>query len=222
MYAYAPDGTPIVATKDITPGTAGIVEGGFKLDSKGQLDCEHDGETELDYDAQATVVNKGQQMVVDDDGEDWPVCALVLLDKPLGQGEGEDGDDDEDAELPADKVKAAYEALDAWQNGAYETAATDPSASTGAAAPAVAPGDGVIDLVADDRILVRATGIEWDTTSDDDAEHPDTMEELKPLLPSELTVRVNADIDLEDGQLSDLLSDRYGFCISSIGSVERL
>lgn len=219
MYAYAPDGTPIVATKDMTPGTAGIVEGGFKLDAKGELDCEHDGETELDYDAQKTVVEKGQQMVVDDDGADWPVCALVLLDKPLGQGEGEDGDDDDDAGLPADKVKAAYEALDAWQNGAYVTspAGADPIGQ----APA-AQGDGVVDLVADDRILVRATGIEWDTTSDDDAEHPDTMEELKPLLPSDLTVRVNADIDLEDGQLSDLLSDRYGFCVNSIGSVERL
>lgn len=219
MYAYAPDGTPIVATKDMTPGTAGIVEGGFKLDAKGQLDCDHDGETELDYDAQETVVDKGQQMVVDDDGTDWPVCALVLLDKPLGQGEGEDGDDDDDAELPADKVKAAYEALDAWQNGAYVTSPAGSDPIVQAPAP---QGDGVVDLVADDRILVRATGIEWDTTSDDDAEHPDTMEELKPLLPSDLTVRVNADIDLEDGQLSDLLSDRYGFCVNSIGSVERL
>lgn len=221
MYAYAPDGTPIVATKELTPGTAGISEGGFKLDAKGKLDCEYDGGTDMDYDGQTTFVERGQQIVIDADDAEWPVCALVILDKPLGQGEGEDGDDDEDAELPADKVKAAYEALDAWQNGTYETAPADAQAAAPTTAPAT--NDGIVDLVADDRILVRATGIDWDTTSDDDDdEHPETMEELKPLLPTELTVRVNADIDLEDGQLSDLLSDRYGFCVNSIGSVERL
>lgn len=221
MYAYAPDGTPIVATKELTPGTAGISEGGFRLNAKGELDCDYDGGTDMDYDGQKTFVEKGQQIVIDEDDAEWPVCALVILDKPLGEGEGEDGEDDENAELPADKVKAAYEALDAWQNGAYESTAAVEDPTT----PVAAQSDGVIDLVADDRILVRVTGIDWDTTSDDDDagdEQSETLSELEPLLPTELTVRVNADIDLEDGELADLLSDRYGFCINSIASTERL
>jgi len=59
---------------------------------------------------------------------------------------------------------------------------------------------------------VRLADIDWDT-SGGEGDEPDLPETVELTLPA----------DWEPGDsLADLLSDRHGFCINGIGTVERL
>lgn len=107
MYAYAPDGTPIASTKEILGGTCDIADGGFNVGPDGLLACQHDSGTDVDYDAAKTAVVRGQEIVIDAEGAEWPLCAVIVLDREL--------DDSEDETLPQDKVDAATAAYAAWE-----------------------------------------------------------------------------------------------------------
>src|SRR5690606_12536961 len=70
--------------------------------------------------------------------------------------------------------------------------------------------------------LLRLTDIVWDVDDDDiveiSADQSPTGEPrtLTPHLPSTLIAAVEADADLEDIDLSGLLSDQFGFCVKEL------
>lgn len=122
MYAYAPNGTPIAYSKDSLFASASVSDGSFARDAKGNVTCRNDGGSAMDWDSQKTVVQRGQTMWIDADGDEWPACALVLVENELGVVDDEDSDlYGETRSLPEDLVTAANAAYDAW-------AATDPKA----------------------------------------------------------------------------------------------
>lgn len=61
---------------------------------------------------------------------------------------------------------------------------------------------------------VRLSNIDWDTTSDDGNDANDAN------LPDNVTLSLPANWATGDS-LADLLSDEYGFCVNSIGSIDR-
>lgn len=293
MYAYAPNGTRIVSTKEISGGASGFVHGTLKLLPRNDCDADFDGGTEYFEDQQQHVVENGELMFVDADGEDWPACALVLLEHDLDQAEEE--------ELPADLVTAAETRLEAWQkskdaaaaarryvidmpeggwrdrssfspeekrllrpiaetiamldggaffgmqvdaqgddvhyeqylpeahalaeaNGGWTALASFqrgseplPSDPMGLLAPREIGGRQVVDLADEPAVVLELSGIDWDTSPDDE-EIPDGM---TPHLPADLLVGVPSDWS-EPGRVADLLSDRYGFCVNGIATVEPL
>lgn len=109
MYAYAPDGTRIVSTKELIPGTCDVNDDSYSMVDD-RLDFDHGGGTSVDWNGQETVEEKGQRIFLDEDEGEWPECALVLVPNPIDP----DADDEADRRLPADKVAAAYAALEAW------------------------------------------------------------------------------------------------------------
>lgn len=74
------------------------------------------------------------------------------------------------------------------------------------------------DIVAGQAVMAK--GIRWDTDdddTDDDGDATDTAGDTE--LPDE--VRIVTPDDWERGDsIADLLTDRYGFCIHGIGSLE--
>ena len=66
---------------------------------------------------------------------------------------------------------------------------------------------------------VTAKGIRWDTDDDDtdDDDAADTAGDTE--LPDEVRIVTPDDWELGD-TIADLLTDRYGFCIHSIGALE--
>lgn len=109
MYAYAPDGTKIASTKELVPGTCDVNDDSYSI-VDGKLDFDHGGGTDVDWNGQKTVEEKGERIFLDEDEGEWPECALVLVPNEIDP----DADDEADRELPADKVAAAYAAFDAW------------------------------------------------------------------------------------------------------------
>ena len=196
MYAYAPDGTPIVSTKDRIGAVAGLADGGFRLNGEGMLDCGHDGGSEVDWNSQRTVVERGQEIVIDADDAEWPVCALVVLEEPLGE------DDDGVAEtLPADLVAAAEARHQAW------LASKNPTHDR------MFDGLPVVDLEKDATRTLLVARIAWDLDDEDaDEDAP------KPDLPGTLVVGLAEGTDVED-RMADLLSDRFGFCVLGMGAI---
>ena len=66
-------------------------------------------------------------------------------------------------------------------------------------------------------MIVKAINIVWDTSSDEDEGNPPTPESLG--LPTECEIEVDTDDEEEmsNYMLVDALSDKYGFCIFSVG-----
>lgn len=304
MHAYSFDGSMIVSTKDIIPGLCAVQEDGFGVDAAGKPTFEqHDG-TNIDWNAQRTLLIRGQAIVVDEAGREWPFCAVVLVDKPLVDELDEDDPEAGILELPADKIAEAKVAYADWKasgvappepagrtfvidvpQGGYrhkdsfdaeESRKLRPVAETlamldgnaffgmsrgpdgdddhyrqylpeahalveanggwGSSASFIrgdAPladnpmglveirtigGERIVDLVdAPDRVL-RLSGIDWDTSSDDDV-----PEGMTPILPTDMLVGVDEDVGSSDNDhmnLVDRLTDRYGFCVNGIGSIE--
>jgi len=70
----APDGTDVVGTLEVVPGTAQV--SGVRL-VDGRLDIDHGGETELDWEDQDTVEVDGELIFVDADGSYWKASQLI-------------------------------------------------------------------------------------------------------------------------------------------------
>ena len=104
MFAYAPDGTQIVASKETIPGRCTIAEEGFKLDADGNLDLEYNHGTDVDWDNQRTTIENGEPMLIDANDAEWPLSSLIILDHEL----------EEDESLPAPALAAADLAHTAW------------------------------------------------------------------------------------------------------------
>lgn len=116
MYGYAINGTAIVATKEVAPGSAGLLEGSLVC-KNGELEFQYEGGTTFDYDAQQTVEVNGETMFYDENSDEWPGCSIVLLPAPLGLIEDEtDPDYGEPKPLPADLLATASAAYDEWTN----------------------------------------------------------------------------------------------------------
>jgi len=113
MYAYAPDGTKIVSTKETVPGTCDVNDDSYSI-VDGRLDFDHGGGTDMDWDAQKTVEVRGEQMFLDEEEGEWPACALVLVPNEIDP----DADEESDRALPAEAVAAAEAAYDAWEASA--------------------------------------------------------------------------------------------------------
>jgi hypothetical protein len=81
---YAPNGRPIVGTSEKLSGVAWILEVGPKDPDTGEFELEYDGETEIDWNSQAT--ERGQfepdgkehRVFLDDRGCEWPENVLEL------------------------------------------------------------------------------------------------------------------------------------------------
>jgi len=129
MYAYAPNGTLITGTKDSLFATAELGEGTFSRAADGSIVAEGGGGSKMDWDSQRTVVQRGQPMWMDDEGEEWPECALILVENELDYIDDEDDPaHGEMATLPADEVERATRAYDAWLARDPKAAPVDRSA----------------------------------------------------------------------------------------------
>jgi hypothetical protein len=82
MYAYSPNGSPIVGTLETIPGTAQIQHGSFQRDKDGSLDFGWCGETDVFWDGQETVERDGKRVFVDKDGHEWTENQLKLRTRP--------------------------------------------------------------------------------------------------------------------------------------------
>lgn len=125
MYAYAPDGSPIVSTKETIPGTCHIDEDSFEINGPvdapapggavgnrhALLSYAHNSGTDVEWNGQKSLVDHGQTVFLDEADRAWPACAIVLTD-----GEIDPDSDDEDARaLPADQVAIAKASYQAWR-----------------------------------------------------------------------------------------------------------
>lgn len=80
-------------------------------------------------------------------------------------------------------------------------------------------GERIVDLVDAPTLILALTGIDWDTSDGNAEEMP---EGLEPALPTDLIVGVDERAgDPKSGYegLSDLLSDRYGYCVNLVAGV---
>ena len=68
---YAPNGVKITGTRELVPATSAI-EDGSVVKTEAGYGFQFVGQTDLDWDNQTTEVINGQQIYVDEDGEEWP------------------------------------------------------------------------------------------------------------------------------------------------------
>ena len=73
QQAFGPNGIEIVGSKEVIPGTAGILgwENG---------EPNYDGETEVDWDNQQTVRRDDELVYIDDHGNEWLRGQLTFKD----------------------------------------------------------------------------------------------------------------------------------------------
>lgn len=86
MYAYSPDRTLIVGTREIATGTAGIVSGTFRIQND-EIEFDNNGQTDDLLDGQETVHRDGQIVFVDDNEDEWLESQIILLDHELTEEE---------------------------------------------------------------------------------------------------------------------------------------
>lgn len=115
MYAYAPNGKTIASSKETCPGSCAIEEGTFRRQPDGSIVGENNDGTAFDYDAQVEFEINGQTIFLDEDGDEWPACAIVLIEHELGSQDDDEDEDGADATLPADLVAEAKDRLKAWK-----------------------------------------------------------------------------------------------------------
>lgn len=75
IQLLSPAGRPIVGTLDLVPARANV--GGFTLNADGSYSPEFDGGSEMFWNDQRTVEREGQIIVLDEDGEEWPLSACT-------------------------------------------------------------------------------------------------------------------------------------------------
>lgn len=85
---YAPDGeTPIVGTFERVPGCALLINDGITRNSDGTFEFDYEGETNIYWDEQVTVLRRPedaskaaapQRVFVDEDGDGWLESELIL------------------------------------------------------------------------------------------------------------------------------------------------
>ena len=87
MYAFAPNGRPIIGTADLIPGNALIADGSFTRswpgdvrDTKPEISFEYGGETDICWNGQYTKEESGETLYVADDGKEWRESEIVLSD----------------------------------------------------------------------------------------------------------------------------------------------
>lgn len=78
MYAYAPNGSPILGTLEQLSGRAEISCDSFKKTGDGKVDFEWEGGTEIFYDDQVTVTLEKERVFLAEDGTEWRESELVL------------------------------------------------------------------------------------------------------------------------------------------------
>ena len=108
MFAYSHNRTKMTSVKQVTPGNAGIDEESFavKSDLGSTEHYTYNGGTVMDWDGQKDALEHGQRVFVDDDGDEYPECALVYLDIDL--------DDPDAAPLDPTTVQAFADAEEAY------------------------------------------------------------------------------------------------------------
>ena len=103
MRAVSPDGSEIVGTLEIVPGTANILPHSFTKDAKGELEFEYSGQTDIEWDSQTTQNDeKGERLFVDENGGTWPESQLTLSE----DDEEDDAAEDQPAVSSADLAMA--------------------------------------------------------------------------------------------------------------------
>lgn len=128
MHAYSINGTLIVGTKDSLEATTELSMGGFGRDAKGAIVETNDGGSKMHWDTQRTIVERGQRMWIDDQGDEWPECAIVLVEEELDIIDDEnDPAYGEMSQLPADDVARATVAYEAWLSTDPKATPTDSS-----------------------------------------------------------------------------------------------
>lgn len=76
---YAPNGVKIAGPLEAVQGVADIINRGVKRDADGTFEFEYAGETNLDWDSQATVLDAdGRRQFLDEEGNLWAESDLVL------------------------------------------------------------------------------------------------------------------------------------------------
>jgi len=108
MFAYSHNRTKMTSVKQVTPGNAGIDEESFVLkpDPGSTERYTYTDGTVMDWDGQKDAIEHGQRVFVDDDGDEYPECALVYLDIDL--------DDPDAAPLDPATVQAFADAEQAY------------------------------------------------------------------------------------------------------------
>lgn len=84
MKAYSPSGSLIVATADVIEANA-LIRSMERLPD-GSVEIEWVGEAEVCWDSQRTKQQEGQDLYVDEDGQEWKESELVWKD----DGEGDE------------------------------------------------------------------------------------------------------------------------------------
>lgn len=83
MKAYAPNGLPILGTYEMCPARAETVHDSFERDPvTGELTYDHEGGSEMFWDAMETQTRAGKVVFLDEDGNEWTEDQLVLRDEP--------------------------------------------------------------------------------------------------------------------------------------------
>lgn len=83
MYAFAPNGLPILGTFDRCSCRADITGDTFKVTSEG-LDFEHVGHTKFFYEEQRTNYEDGERLFLDPNGAQWKESEVVFRERPDG------------------------------------------------------------------------------------------------------------------------------------------
>jgi hypothetical protein len=79
MKLFAPDGTLIVSTKEVIPGTCDIsYDNPVSRNADGTFSFEYTGGTDVDWDGQKTVTRLRQRVFIDEAGDEWLEDQLVL------------------------------------------------------------------------------------------------------------------------------------------------
>ncbi len=99
MKAISPTGAPIVGSSDWVPGNALIEERSWKRLPDGSVDFEWVGETVLCWDGQYTNERDGEDLYVDEDGEEWTADEIRLVE--------DDYDPEPDRSAATDPVKSS-------------------------------------------------------------------------------------------------------------------
>jgi hypothetical protein len=73
---YAPNGNLIIGTLEHVPGCAHV--SGWELDAAGRLEPVWASETEMYWDDSKTQDIEGDTLVIDEDGETWPMSQCTV------------------------------------------------------------------------------------------------------------------------------------------------
>lgn len=124
-YAVAPNGMKIIGTSERIIGRAEIIRGSFSRDEKGELQFDHEGYTQVFWDAQETerCPLTGESIFLDADGHAWRESQLRLVDANKEPAPGETPAQDampwsgRSIELDTRTRRTVVAALQYWRKG---------------------------------------------------------------------------------------------------------